>query len=155
MRMKRDEYYLSVLEAVRGRSTCNRGESGAIIVKEGRIIATGYVGAPTGMPHCDEIGHLFKTSTMVGEDITTHCVRTVHAELNAILQAARFGITILGGIMYCTMTPCYECAKAIVNVGIVKVIAVYPYQEQERTISLFRARKIPFNIIYPEKRLYQ
>jgi dCMP deaminase len=156
MRVTRDEYYLAVLEAVRQRSTCDRGKSGAIIVKNGRLISTGYVGAPVGMPHCDDAGHIMEFR---GEDSfemweSKHCIRTVHAELNAILQAARFGISIEGGVMYCTMTPCYECAKAIVNVGIAKVVAVFLYQRQERTISLFKSRKIPLIILNPRVEKY-
>jgi dCMP deaminase len=153
MRMTRNEYYLVVLEAVRKRSTCDRGKSGAILVKNGRLISTGYVGAPVGMPHCDEVGHLIELRHMerpYTKESQRHCIRTVHAELNAILQAARFGISIEGAVMYCTMVPCYECAKAIVNVGLSRVIAVYPYQSQERTISLFKSRKILFTILEPD-----
>ena len=153
-RMTRDEYYLAVLEAVRQRSTCDRGKSGAIIVKENRIITAGYVGAPTGMPHCDGEGHVMETRKREGESPSVHCIKTVHAELNAILQAASFGISIKWGIMFCTMTPCFECAKAIVNVGISKVVAVCPYQKQEWTIWLFERVGIHFNMIDPEGKLY-
>jgi len=140
MRIDREEYYANILEAVRKRSTCDRGESGAIIVKNNRLITTGYVGAPRGRPHCDEKGHFM---------VHNHCIRTVHAELNAILQAARFGISIEGGTMYCTMTPCYECAKAIVNVGLVKVIATYPYPYgvADLSIQLFRDSNIEFKLL--------
>jgi len=162
-RMTRDEYYLYVLEAVRQRSTCDRGKSGAIIVKNGRLISTGYVGAPVGMPHCDEAGHIMEVRgpeeigpklLILQGNATDHCIRGVHAELNAILQAARFGVSIETAVMYSTMTPCFECAKAIVNVGIMKVFAMYPYHSQERTIILFKARKIPLMVLYPEKELY-
>lgn len=156
MRMTRDEYYLTVLEAVRQRSTCDRGRSGAIIIKNNRIVTTGYVGAPTGAPHCDEVGHLFQrvASEKSERGWENHCIRTVHAELNAILQAASFGISIRWAQMYCTMTPCFECAKAIVNVGIVNVITVYSYQSQERTVALFKERGILLYIKNPGKVLY-
>jgi len=159
-RMSREEYYLKVLEAVRKRSTCDRGESGAIIIREGRIIATGYVGAPAGMPHCDEVGHLLEERKFINPDpmekrpVSLHCIRTIHAEFNAILQAAYFGVSVRGAIMYCTMTPCYECAKAIRNVGITAVIAVHPYQTQERTMNLFKDCGIPLTILNPEEELY-
>jgi len=163
-RMTRETYYLTVLEAVRQRSTCDRGKSGAIIVKKGRIVTTGYAGAPVGMPHCDVVGHLMESRSPFTERrlppderrqlTSNHCIRTVHAELNAILQAARFGIPLEGTTIYCSMTPCYECAKAIVNVGIVKVIAVRPYQAQHRTIQLFRDKKISLRILLSEKETY-
>lgn len=153
-RLDRDNYYLTVLEAVKQRSTCSRGRSGAIIVKEGRIISTGYVGAPAGMPHCDEVGHQLEKRILVPNgDHSIHCIRTVHAELNAILQAARFGVSIEGGVMYCTMVPCFECAKAIHSVGIVKVIAMHPYQGQGKTIFFLKDIKIPL-IILNKKELY-
>jgi len=154
MRMTRGEYHLFILKAVKQRSTCDRGESGAILVKEGRIIATGYVGAPAGLPHCDEVGHLMEARQSMKERPSNHCIRTVHAELNTLLQAAYFGVSIKGATMYCTMTPCFECAKAIVNVGIKEVIAVYPYQKQLQTTVLFEKAGIHFIILNPGKELY-
>jgi len=153
-RMTRETYYLTVLEAVRQRSTCDRGKAGAIIVKEGRIITTGYVGAPTGMPHCEDNGHLIEFHSPepgFSPGLTKHCIRTVHAELNAILQAADFGISIRGATMYCTMFPCFECAKAIVNVGIKEIIAVHLYQTQQWGILLFREVGLPYRILNQEK----
>ena len=154
MRTTWNEYYLDVLEAIRKRSTCVRGKSGAIIVKDNRLLTTGYVGAPAGMPHCDEAGHKFEVRTSESGNRSTHCIRTVHAELNAILQAASFGISIKGATMYCTMVPCFGCAKVIVNVGIKEVIAVYPYQEQEETVKLFEKTGIHLKILNKEKGLY-
>lgn len=161
--MTREEYYLRVLEAVRQRSTCDRGKAGALIVREGRIIATGYSGAPAGLPHCDEVGHLFEdrmsrtmmsTNPGVRQVYATHCVRTVHAELNAILQAAKFGIAVEGATMYCTMMPCFECGKAIINVGISEVIALRPYQTQDRTIEIFRTAKMKFKVLLSAEEAY-
>jgi len=132
-RLSRDDYYMEVARTVAKRGTCNRGRAGAVIVKYGRIVSTGYVGAPAGLPHCDEVGHdILKIN---GKE---HCIRTVHAELNAILQAAKFGIGVEDGEMYCTMFPCYDCAKAILNVGIWKVIADYSYQSMDRSEELFK-----------------
>lgn len=121
-RISKDEYYRAVVDAVALLGSCDRGRAGAIIVKQGRIISTGYVGSPAGAPHCDEIGHEIELRRIGNIKIETeHCIRTLHAELNAILQAARYGPSIEGATLYCTMFPCYDCAKAIVNVGLVGV----------------------------------
>ena len=87
-----DEYFLGLMDEVGARATCDRGRSGCIIVRDKQIVCTGYVGSPPGFPHCDEVGHLMKE--VVEEDGTSrmHCVRTIHAEQNAICQAARYGI---------------------------------------------------------------
>jgi dCMP deaminase len=129
-----------VTEAVALRATCDRGKSGAIIVKNGRIIAAGYVGSPAGTPHCDEEGHEMETryDKIVEKMVESrHCIRTVHAEMNAILQAARYGPPIEGADIHCTLFPCYACAKAIANVGIRKVFAFHDYQRSERSKALF------------------
>jgi dCMP deaminase len=133
------------LEAIRLRSSCDRGKSGALIVFRNRIVATGYVGSPPGQPHCDEVGHLMRDN---------HCIRTTHAEMNAILQAAKFGVPIENSIMYCTMIPCYTCAKAIVGTGIFRVVAVYDYHESEDTRELFESSKILFDILHPGEFCY-
>jgi len=159
-RMSREKYYLEVLEAVRKRSTCDRGKSGAIIVKEGRVITTGYVGAPTGCGHCDEVGHLIEFHSPEESEKspcvekTKHCIRTVHAELNAILQAAYFGVSIKFATMYCTMVPCFSCGQAIVNVRMARVIAVHPYQTQERTVELFDHCGVELAILKQDNKLY-
>jgi deoxycytidylate deaminase len=99
-----DDYFMEVMEAISKRATCDRGRSGCVIVKDKQILVTGYVGSPKGLPHCDEVGHQFKK--MINEDgsISEHCVRTVHAEQNAICQAAKRGIAIDGATLYCRMT---------------------------------------------------
>jgi dCMP deaminase len=91
-----DEYFLEMVDMVGSRGTCDRGRSGAIIVKDKRILSTGYVGAPAGLPSCDEIGH--EMHTVINEDGTEsrHCIRTSHAEQNAINNAARIGVAIEG-----------------------------------------------------------
>ena len=153
--MERKEYYLEILEAVRKRATCNRGMSGAILVKNDRLIATGYVGAPSGLPHCDDVGHemmIFKTypnlpptypkSFKEIERVIEHCIRTVHAEANAILQCAKEGIPTVASEMYCTMFPCYECAKMVINAGIFKVTATFDYQDSKRSKEIFRKARV-------------
>ena len=108
-----DEYFLKIAEIVASRSTCDRRHMGGIIIKNKSILSTGYNGAPRGMPHCDSVGH---------EIADGHCVRTIHAEANAIAQAARNGTAIAGSIMYITHSPCYDCFKMMVNAGIKEVV---------------------------------
>ena len=101
-----DEYFMEVARTIAKRATCDRGRSGCVIARDNQILVTGYVGSPAGLPHCDDVGHLFRKSVHEDGSITNHCVRTVHAEQNAICQAAKRGISIDGGTVYCKMTPC-------------------------------------------------
>ncbi len=152
-----DEYFFQICTAVGSRATCDRGKSGAVITKNKRILSTGYVGSPMGLPHCDEVGHEFKDTIHEDGHITKHCVRTSHAEQNAICQAARFGIPIDGSTLYCTMTPCYVCAKMIINSGIVRVVVQQDYQASEESRRIFKEAGIEFEILddtvkkYPEQ----
>ncbi|PIR42135.1 MAG: deaminase [Candidatus Yanofskybacteria bacterium CG10_big_fil_rev_8_21_14_0_10_37_15] len=113
MRPKWDEYFIKIAEIVALRSTCDRAHVGAVITKNKVILSTGYNGSSRGLPHCDDIGH---------EIVDGHCVRTVHAEANAVIQAARNGVAIDGSILYLTISPCYDCFKMIVNAGIREVV---------------------------------
>ena len=142
-----DEYFLQMAEMIGTRGTCDRGRSGALIVKDKRILSTGYVGSPVGLPHCDEAGH--EMHTVVDEDGTKsrHCIRTAHAEQNAINNAARVGIAIEGGTMYCKMTPCYKCAQSIINAGIVKLIALKDYHEAKRTKEIFKQANVKYIVL--------
>lgn len=165
LRTSRLGYYLDVVRAVAMRGTCDRGRAGAIIVKEGRIISTGYAGAPTGLPHCDEAGHDLLIKDWGAEQsvnlnflgtpteysrYTEHCIRTVHAEANAIIQAAKYGPPINASVIYCTMFPCFECAKMIVNAGIIEVISQHGYQTGEKSKELFDEVGIPYQSIDEE-----
>ena len=141
-----DEYFMAVCDTVGGRGTCDRGRSGAVIVKDKRIVSTGYVGSPVGLPHCDEVGHEFKDTVHEDGRVSKHCVRTSHAEQNAICQAARFGVSIDGGTLYCKMTPCYTCAKMIINCGIKRVVAQKDYHAGDDTKRIFREAGIQFDI---------
>lgn len=122
-----DEYFMEVCRAIAKRATCERGRSGCVIAKENQILVTGYVGSPKGMPHCDEVGHEFKKTIHEDGKITNHCVRTVHAEQNAICQAAKLGIPLEGATFYCKMTPCRTCAMLIINCGIKRVVCEKKY----------------------------
>ena len=108
-----DEYFLEIAKVVAQRSTCDRANVGAVIARNKVILSTGYNGAPRGLPHCDDVGH---------EIVDGHCVRTIHAEANAIAQAARNGAAIEGATIYLTISPCYDCFKMMINGGIKEVI---------------------------------
>jgi dCMP deaminase len=142
-----DDYFLDIVTTVAKRGTCDRGRSGAVIVKDKQILATGYVGSPSGLPHCDDAGHQFKKTMHEDGKISNHCVRTVHAEQNAICQAARHGIAILDSTLYCTMTPCYNCAKMIINSGIKRVVCQKDYHSGEDTRKIFAHAGIALEII--------
>ncbi|MGD0577052.1 MAG: cytidine/deoxycytidylate deaminase family protein [Candidatus Staskawiczbacteria bacterium] len=138
-----DEYFLNLLEPIGSRGSCDRGRSGAVIVGPGHtIIATGYVGAAPGQPHCDEVGHLMRTVIDENGKESHHCVRTLHAEENAILQCARDGISVQGATIYCKMVPCYNCAMRIVRVGIKRVVALKRYHADALSLKLFRDAEI-------------
>ncbi len=125
-----DEYFMSITFQVAKRSTCDRARVGSIIVKDRRILTTGYNGSPAGLPHCDEIGHL-----MIGG----HCVRTLHAEQNAIIQAALHGVSVAGGTIYVTHQPCLQCAKMIINAGIRRVVYAGEYPDANAVAFLSEA----------------
>lgn len=133
-----DEYFMEIANTVSKRATCDRGRSGCVIVRDRQILVTGYVGSPKGLPHCDEVGHQFKR--MVHEDgsITEHCVRTVHAEQNAICQAAKLGISLQGATLYCRMTPCRVCAMLIINCGIERVVCEKKYHAGAESEEMFK-----------------
>ncbi len=107
-----DEYFMAIALQVATRSTCDRKHVGAVIVRDRTILSTGYNGSIRGLEHCDEVGHMMDDG---------HCVRTVHAEANAIVQAARNGVRIAGGSIYVTASPCWNCFKLIANAGIVRI----------------------------------
>lgn len=146
-RPKWDDYFLDLIEVIGKRATCDRGKSGCVIVKDNRIISTGYVGSPKGLPHCDDVGHDMKKVMDEEGNVSQHCVRTIHAEQNAICQAAKYGISLDGGTIYCKMTPCAVCAKMIVNSGIKRVVAAKRYHADKETKKVFRQAKIKLRVI--------
>ena len=117
-----DEYFMEIANTVAKRATCDRGRSGCVIARGKQLLVTGYVGSPNGMPHCDEVGHQMKKTIHEDGSITNHCVRTVHAEQNAICQAAKLGIALEDSTLYCRMTPCRTCTMLIINCGIKRVV---------------------------------
>ena len=123
-----DEYFMEVAEVVSKRATCLRRNVGAVVVKDKRILATGYNGAPTGLSHCAEVGCLReKLGIPSGERI--EICRGLHAEQNALIQAARYGISLDGSTVYTTLEPCITCAKMLVNAGIKRVVYSEPYPD--------------------------
>jgi dCMP deaminase len=111
-----DNYFMMIATQAATRSTCDRKHVGAVIVRDKTILSTGYNGSVRGMPHCDDVGHLMEND---------HCVATVHAEANAIIQAAKNGVAIDGADIYITASPCWNCFKLIANSGIKRIF----YQE--------------------------
>ena len=132
-----DEYFMEVARTIAKRATCDRGRSGCVIARNKQILVTGYVGSPVGLPHCDDVGHLFKQVTHEDGKVTNHCVRTVHAEQNAICQAARLGIPLEGSTLYCRMTPCRTCAMLIINCGIKRVVCEFKYHSGSESEGMF------------------
>ncbi|MBC7225275.1 MAG: cytidine/deoxycytidylate deaminase family protein [Anaerolineae bacterium] len=115
-----DQYFMEIAQQVARRSTCPRAQVGAIIVRDRRILTTGYNGAPMGLPHCSDVGCII---------VDGHCVRAVHAEQNAIIQAAYHGVSVAGGTIYVTHQPCQTCAKMIINAGIKRVVYAGEYPD--------------------------
>ncbi|MFA4941213.1 MAG: cytidine/deoxycytidylate deaminase family protein [Patescibacteria group bacterium] len=150
-----DEYFMEILAIVGRRGTCDRGRSGCVIVNDKRIISTGYAGAPAGLKHCDEVGHEMNTVKHEDGHETRHCVRTTHAEQNAIVTAARFGIKLDGATMYTKMTPCYACAKMIINAGIKRVVCQEDYHAGERTKEVFTEAGVQYNLLNAKTTEYE
>jgi dCMP deaminase len=134
-----DQYFMDIAKVVAERATCDRGRSGCVIVRDKQILVTGYVGAPKGLPHCDEVGHQMKTVTHEDGHQSQHCVRTTHAEQNAIVQAAKLGISIDGATLYGKMTPCAVCARMIISAGIKRVVCEKKYHAGQESEDLFKA----------------
>lgn len=137
-----DEYFMDLANSAARRATCDRGRSGCVIVRDKQVLVTGYVGSPQGLQHCDEVGHLFKKVFHEDGKVTQHCVRTVHAEQNAICQAARRGIGLDKATLYCKMTPCRTCAMLIINCGIERVVCEKKYHAGAESEQLFKEAEV-------------
>jgi len=127
-RLSWDQYFMTITQQVAERSTCTRAKVGAVIVRDRSILATGYNGSPAGMPHCTEVGCLIYESKTPTGDIEQNCFRTIHAEINAIAQAAKNGASIKDASIYITHTPCIHCLKVLVNTGIRSIFYEKPYK---------------------------
>ncbi len=129
MRPSWDEYFMRITQEVAQRSTCLRRQVGAILVKDKHILATGYNGAPTGLPHCEEVGCLRERRGIPSGERAELC-RGLHAEQNAIIQAAVHGVQIRGSTLYSTTQPCILCAKMLINAGVVRIVYQGPYPDE-------------------------
>ncbi len=128
-------YFMNIARQAATRSTCDRKHVGAVIVRDKTILSTGYNGSIRGMPHCDDVGHLMEGG---------HCVATVHAEANAIIQAAKNGVRIEGAEIYTTASPCWDCFKLVVNAGI-RTVYYGEFYRDERSIQV--ARQLGIDLI--------
>ena len=156
-RIDRDVMFLKIAKVIAERSTCLRAKVGCVVVVGDRIRSTGYGGAPSGEDHCIDVGCELRRVMAPGHEhvgsdgtrfvhrdsspghVTEHCVRTVHAESNAITWAAREGLSLEDGILYSTHGPCLDCAKLIINVGIHKIVYLEPYQLDDGVNLLTKA----------------
>jgi dCMP deaminase len=127
-RKSKDVYFAEIADLVSSRSTCLRNQVGAVIVKESQILSTGYNGAPKGLRHCDEIGCIREQMGIKPGERHELC-RGLHAEQNAVIQAAYHGVSVSGGHMYCTTRPCSICTKMLINAGIQEVVYVDEYED--------------------------
>ena len=135
MRKGWDQYFMDIGREVASRATCDRKHVGAVIVRDRNILSTGYNGSISGMPHCDEVGHMMENN---------HCIGTIHAEANAIIQAAKNGVMISGASIYTTASPCWPCFKMIANAGIQRIV----YGEFYRDERIFQvAQKIGIDLV--------
>lgn len=121
-RVSWDQYFMNIAREVATRATCDRKHVGAVIVRDKAILATGYNGSIRGLPHCDEVGHLMEEG---------HCIRTVHAEANAIVHAASHGVSIDTATIYVTASPCWSCFRLIANAGIKRVVFGEFYRDEK------------------------
>jgi len=124
-----DQYFMDIVELVSRRSTCLRRKVGAILVRDKRILATGYNGPPTGITHCSEVGCLRDRMGVPSGERHELC-RGLHAEQNAIIQAALYGVSTKGSTIYCTNHPCIICSKMIINSGIVSFVYGEDYRDE-------------------------
>ncbi|WP_459835820.1 deoxycytidylate deaminase [Halanaerobaculum tunisiense] len=131
-----DEYFMELTEVVAKRSTCLRRQVGALIVKEKRVLATGYNGAPSNLPHCSEVGCIREKENVPSGERHELC-RGLHAEQNGIVQAALHGTSIQGATLYCTHQPCILCTKMVINAGIKRIVfqGAYPDELAQQMLS--------------------
>jgi dCMP deaminase len=133
-----DDYFIQLCHLVATRATCDRKHVGAVLVRDRRILATGYNGSAPGEPHCDDAGH----DLVLLLDGTKNCVRTIHAEANALLQAAKYGIATEGTTLYTNTYPCWPCTKLILGAGIVEIVVDADYNNDPRVEGAVAAKHV-------------
>lgn len=124
-----DNYFMKIAVTVAERSTCDRAHVGAVLVRDKRILTSGFNGSPAGLPHCDDAGHLL---------VEGHCVRTIHAETNAVIQAALHGVSTKGSTCYVTHFPCINCTKTLINAGITRIVYLNDYRVDEIAMDFIK-----------------
>ncbi|KAF5428411.1 dCMP deaminase [Candidatus Methanomarinus sp.] len=144
-----DEYFMEIAEVVAKRSTCLRNKVGAVIVRDKRILSTGYNGAPRDMEHCLEIGCI-RDQQNIASGTRHELCRAVHAEQNAIIQSALHGVSVEGATLYCTHQPCILCTKMIINSKIKRVVYSKKYPDDE-AINFFKKADVEINIFKPDQ----
>lgn len=141
-RLPRPTLFMSIAELHGQRSSCPRAQVGVTATRDNRVIASGYVGAPADTPHCLEVGCLIEND---------HCIRSIHAEANLIAWCAREGISLKGATLWCTYSPCYNCAKLIVNLGVAQIVYLNYYTgDGGRGVDLLMnldIATVPFNVV--------
>lgn len=133
MRPTLDEYLMNIANAVATRATCDRAHVGAVLVRDKQILSTGYNGSPSGLPSCDDIGHLMEDG---------HCIRTVHAEMNAVVQCAIHGVSTKESTLYCTHLPCVRCAQVLINAGVIRIVYGRLYGATSGIFNLFEQANV-------------
>lgn len=129
-----DDYFLDIAEIVAKRSTCDRAYVGCVLVNnDHRIVSTGYNGSVSGNPHCIDVGHVMRDS---------HCIATIHAEMNALLYCAKEGISVKGCTAYVTHFPCLNCTKSLIQAGITRIVYINAYRLDDYSIELLNKNNI-------------
>ncbi|MHC1718230.1 MAG: cytidine/deoxycytidylate deaminase family protein [Acidaminococcaceae bacterium] len=144
-----DSYFMEMAQVASKRSTCMRRSVGAVIVKDKRLLATGYNGTPRGMAHCEEVGCL-RTKLNVPSGKMHELCRGIHAEQNAVIQAAVHGVSVDGGTLYCTHQPCVVCTKILINAGIKRIVYANPYPDELAENMMKEATELEIVIWTPE-----
>ncbi|GFZ26888.1 deoxycytidylate deaminase [Lactobacillus corticis] len=132
------QYFMMQALVIAQRSTCNRALVGNVLVKNNRIIGTGYNGSVSGQPHCDDVGHLM---------VDGHCVRTIHSEMNSLIQCAKNGVSTSDTEIYVTHFPCFNCTKALIQAGVKKINYYYDYRDNPLAIQLLKDSGVPYEQI--------
>lgn len=132
------QYFMMQALVIAQRSTCNRALVGSVLVKNNRIIGTGYNGSVSGQLHCDDVGH---------QMVDGHCVRTIHSEMNAIIQCAKFGVSTENTEIYVTHFPCYNCCKSLLQAGVKKINYYFDYRDNPLAMQLLHDSGVPYEQI--------
>lgn len=134
-----NEYFMTIAKVVSTRSTCNSRPTGAVIVRDKQILSTGYNGSAPGVTHCSDSGpdYCYRRQTGVGDEDKYNYCKSIHGEMNAVVRAAKLGISLEGADCFCTLAPCYVCLKSLAGAGIKRVVYEYDYESQNKDRDLY------------------